>query len=363
MAKKAQQSKTEIIARQQRADRKSYRSEKASTEDPSRLEAREGPRSLATTRGGDDRRHHEGHGLAAAFGPRLLCRRRSQEARPYPQIREGGRRTHLSRCRRQDESRYGYRKPVGLAMDQRSIDPAAIEAEVDQVRSLGIDALRRRWRTMFGAVPPKGLTKDIIARMIAYRIQEEAFGGLDKETVRLLDRLARGEKLSEAYRRLKAGTVLVREYMGERHTVTVVPDGFLWAGETYSSLSVIAQAITGTKWNGPRFSDCVWHESPNPRSPNSRKIASHLQSINAGGPRSEPVRESIAGGLPMPPHQEDPPLRIYTRKSTDDGLDLDFISFDAQREACEAYIKGQAHEGWRQIPNHYDDGAFSGGLP
>jgi len=78
-------------------------------------------------------------------------------------------------------------------MDQRSIDPAAIEAEVDQVRSLGIDALRRRWRSTFGAVPPKGLTKDIIARMIAYRIQEEAFGGLDKETVRLLDRLARGE--------------------------------------------------------------------------------------------------------------------------------------------------------------------------
>jgi hypothetical protein len=106
---------------------------------------------------------------------------------------------------------------------------------------------------MFGAVPPKGLTKDIIARMIAYRIQEEAFGGLDKETVRLLDRLAQGEKPSDLNRRLKAGTVLIREYMGERHTVTVVPDGFLWADRTYSSLSVIAQAITGTKWNGPRF--------------------------------------------------------------------------------------------------------------
>jgi Protein of unknown function (DUF2924) len=119
-------------------------------------------------------------------------------------------------------------------MDQRSIDPAAIEAEVDQVRSLGIDALRRRWRTMFGAVPPKGLTKDIIARMIAYRIQEEAFGGLDKETVKLLDRLAQGEKPSDLNRRLKAGTVLVREYLGERHTVTIVPDGFLWADKTYS---------------------------------------------------------------------------------------------------------------------------------
>jgi Protein of unknown function (DUF2924) len=152
-------------------------------------------------------------------------------------------------------------------MDQRSIDPAAIEAEVDQVRSLGIDALRKRWRSMFGAIPPKGLTKDIIARMIAYRIQEEAFGGLDKETVRLLDRLARGEKPSELNRRLKAGTVLIREYLGERHTVTIVPDGFLWADKTYSSLSVIAQAITGTKWNGPRFFGLRMAREPEPKEP------------------------------------------------------------------------------------------------
>jgi hypothetical protein len=138
-------------------------------------------------------------------------------------------------------------------MAQRTIDAAAIEAEVDQVRSLGIDALRARWRMLFGAVPPKGLSKDIIGRMIAYRIQEEAFGGLDRETVKQLDRLARGEKPNELNRQLKTGTVLVREYNGERHTVTVVPDGFLWRETTYSSLSIIAQAITGTKWNGPRF--------------------------------------------------------------------------------------------------------------
>jgi hypothetical protein len=138
-------------------------------------------------------------------------------------------------------------------MGQRNIDPAAIEAEVDQVRSLGIDALRKRWRIMFGAVPPKGLTKDIVARMIAYRIQEEAFGGLDRGTVKLLDRLARGEKPNELNRRLKAGTVLIREYQGERHTVTVAPDGFVWQDQTYSSLSTIARTITGTAWNGPRF--------------------------------------------------------------------------------------------------------------
>jgi Protein of unknown function (DUF2924) len=138
-------------------------------------------------------------------------------------------------------------------MAQRTIDAAAIEAEVDQIRSLGVDALRGRWRMLFAAVPPKGLTKDIIGRMIAYRIQEEAFGGLDRETVKLLDRLARGEKPNELNRRLKPGTVLMREYNGERHTVTVVPEGFLWRDTTYSSLSIIAQAITGTKWNGPRF--------------------------------------------------------------------------------------------------------------
>jgi len=50
----------------------------------------------------------------------------------------------------------------------------------------------------------------------------------------------------------------------------------------------------------------------------------------------------------------------YTRKSTEHNLDLEFNSLDAQREACEAYIKSQAHEGWRLIPNRYDDGAFSG---
>jgi hypothetical protein len=81
-------------------------------------------------------------------------------------------------------------------MDQRTVDAAAIEAEVDHVRSLGIDALRKRWRLMFGATPSKGLTKDIIARMIACRIQGEAFGGLDRKTVKLLDRLARGARRS-----------------------------------------------------------------------------------------------------------------------------------------------------------------------
>jgi hypothetical protein len=155
-------------------------------------------------------------------------------------------------------------------MSERPVDAAAIEAEVDQIRSLGIDALRRRWRMLFGAVPPPGLPKDIIARMIAYRIQEEAFGGIDPKTARLLDRMARGE--SELPRRLKAGTVLIREYNGERHTVTVVPDGFVWQGATYTSLSVIAKTITGTAWNGPRFFGFARRNGTRTRNENKKSV-------------------------------------------------------------------------------------------
>jgi len=138
-------------------------------------------------------------------------------------------------------------------MSPRSPDADAVEAEVGRIRSLGITALRARWRLMFGAPPPAGLTKDMIKRVIAHRIQERAFGGLDRETKKLLDRLARGKTRAEFNRRLKPGAVLVREYQGTRHTVTVVPEGFSWQGATYTSLSTIARAITGTSWNGPRF--------------------------------------------------------------------------------------------------------------
>jgi hypothetical protein len=74
---------------------------------------------------------------------------------------------------------------------------------------------------------------------------------LDRESLTFLDGLARRGGLPR--RHLKPGTVLVREYDGQRHTVTVAADGFEWRGTTYASLSAIARAITGTAWSGPRF--------------------------------------------------------------------------------------------------------------
>jgi Protein of unknown function (DUF2924) len=130
-------------------------------------------------------------------------------------------------------------------------DPAAIAAEIDRIRPLGMDALRRCWRGEFGHKPPAGLSKDLLGRMIAWHIQERAFGGLDREALTFLDSLAR-QGVSPR-RHLKPGTVLVREYQGQRHTVTVARAGFDWQGTIYPSLSAIARAITGTAWSGPRF--------------------------------------------------------------------------------------------------------------
>src|SRR5947207_3481735 len=120
-------------------------------------------------------------------------------------------------------------------MRQHQLDPAAIEAEIARLRSLALDALRHRWRVVFGRTPPAGLSKDLLGRMIAWRLQEQAFGGLDRESRTFLDGLARHR--CSPRRRLKPGTVLVRDYQGQRH----------------ASLSAIARAITGTAWSGPRF--------------------------------------------------------------------------------------------------------------
>ena len=140
------------------------------------------------------------------------------------------------------------------AMPRPSFEREGIEAEIDRVRSLGVDSLRTLWRTTFRSSPPPAFSKDILVRFLCWHIQEQAFGGLDPKTAKNLDGLARGDRSrADRPRRLKPGTVLLREYQGERHTVTVVAKGYVWREATYASLSSIARAITGTAWNGPRF--------------------------------------------------------------------------------------------------------------
>jgi Protein of unknown function (DUF2924) len=132
-------------------------------------------------------------------------------------------------------------------------DPTALEAEIARLQSLGIAALRAEWASLFKKPPPPSLTKDLLGRMIAYRLQEQVFGGLDRETKRLLANLAAAKTAPDLPQRLKPGTVLVRDYQGIRHEVTIRREGYVWRDTVYSSLSAIAKAITGTSWNGRRF--------------------------------------------------------------------------------------------------------------
>src|SRR5207248_3077065 len=124
--------------------------------------------------------------------------------------------------------------------------------EIGRVRPLGLDELRTLRCTTLRSSPAPAFAKDLIARFLCWQIQEQALGGLGPETAKHLAGLLRRDNAgADRPRRLKPGTVLVREYQGERHTVTVVPKGYVWQEATYASLSTIARAITAMAWNGP----------------------------------------------------------------------------------------------------------------
>ena len=135
--------------------------------------------------------------------------------------------------------------------------------EVAALEALKFDKLRLRWQATFGKAAPSHLSKPLLLRLFAYRLQVEAYGDLSPATLQLLERLGQANGgndqpvplPSELGRQglLKPGTVLVREHEGLSHHVTAVEDGFIWNGQTFPSLSQVAKAITGTQWNGPRF--------------------------------------------------------------------------------------------------------------
>jgi hypothetical protein len=134
-----------------------------------------------------------------------------------------------------------------------------LEDEIARVRDLDLSGLRARWQSVFRRKAPIHLPRHLLYRMIAYRLQAEGLGDLDRDTQRFLDKIAAGtedNKLSGPGRRrhaLQPGTVLAREWDGKSQRVTVLDEGFAWNGTTYRSLTEAAFAITGTRWSGPRF--------------------------------------------------------------------------------------------------------------
>ena len=145
----------------------------------------------------------------------------------------------------------------------RASTKMSVEHEIAHLRGLDLKGLRSRWQSVFQRSAPTHLTWHLLFAVIAYQIQADRFGDLDHETKQVLDRTVAQEagpitsaRLASFDRKrteLTPGTVLVREWDRQSQRVMVMADGFAWNGQTYDSLSKVAFAITGTKWNGPRF--------------------------------------------------------------------------------------------------------------
>ena len=274
----------------------------------------------------------------------------------------------------------------------------SVELAIERLGTLDGEALRIEWRNLFGRRAPRALPKSLLVRALAYRFQALEFGDVDPHTLRVLeayaakgagswsgrvrvDRLRRTKQVSSGPG-VKPGSILVREWAGERHRVTALEIGFAWNGATYRSLSEVARAITGTRSlsranalpDCRRASTCdVFGLSLSAQPKETRAVPLRAA---AYGVRNSFARVSAHGETSAEPRlfvgrifgaTSGPALRrvlrcaIYTRVSTDQGLEQDFNSLDAQREACAAYIRSQAHESWVLIPTQYDDGGYSGG--
>ena len=128
--------------------------------------------------------------------------------------------------------------------------------QIAQLPKLNAKALKERWRALFGDHPIPRIGRGLMIMAMAYRLQEKTFGGLKPSAERILGRVLHEHPDGQLFtpnRPVGVGTVLIREWRGVRHRVTVDEQGVVYRNHCYRSLSEVARAITGTRWSGPRF--------------------------------------------------------------------------------------------------------------
>ncbi len=165
------------------------------------------------------------------------------------------------------------------------IDDTALRVEIGRLPALTLLELRNRWKALFGHSAPKSLRRTFLVRAVAYQMQVEAFGGLPVPTKRRLREIANAARNGDANAvaggvRIRPGTQMLRQWQDTTHTVTALAEGFEWNGRSYKSLSAVANAITGTNWNGFAFFGIK-------RAPSGNK--------NAAGPRK--ARPGVASDI------------------------------------------------------------------
>jgi predicted site-specific integrase-resolvase len=211
-----------------------------------------------------------------------------------------------------------------------------LEDEIAHLRDFDLPGLRARWHSVFRRRAPDHLPRHLLYRMIAYRLQAERLGDLDRDTQRFLERVAAGAqdggKLQAAGDRpthhgLKPGAILVR-------------DGTASPSASWSWTRLRLEWYDLSQLDADR----VCHDR-DPLVRPSFLRASH--SRGEAGMTTKPAKRVRCA--------------VYTRVSTEYGLDQEFNSLDAQHEASEAYVRSQDHDGWTLIRTRYDDGGYSGG--
>jgi hypothetical protein len=133
-----------------------------------------------------------------------------------------------------------------------------LSAEIAGLESLDLSQLRAQWKLVYQIEAPPHLSRDWLRRAVAYRVQENVLGGLKPATRRLLERVAEDAQVRKTTkivptRKVGPNTILLREWGGTRHEVTVVENGAMYRGKRYRSLSQVARTITGSQWSGPLF--------------------------------------------------------------------------------------------------------------
>jgi hypothetical protein len=136
--------------------------------------------------------------------------------------------------------------------------PLEVEHRLSLLPKMSKAQLFALWKQLFRGSPPHQVRRNLLVGLLAYRMQEQTYGGLGPATRKRLRELARKFAVNpdaeiSGMQRIKPGTRLVREWHGHSHQVTTLENGYEYAGHCYSSLSEIARLITGTRWSGPLF--------------------------------------------------------------------------------------------------------------
>jgi hypothetical protein len=165
---------------------------------------------------------------------------------------------------------------------------AGNEKALSRLLQLDISQLREQWRRLYKADASPHLSRELLVRAVAYRMQELARGALRSEPHRRLRQIAlelkqTGDATIRFRRQLKPGTRLMREWHGQTYEVVVLDDGFSWQGTPYRSLSAIARQITGTAWSGPLFFGLKSNRSAPRRVQASLAISEPIEDSNAAG--------------------------------------------------------------------------------